>query len=695
MEYNEKHFKALANRYVQRVWFIVNIVFTVAYLLEVTKGARTWGYYGIFMALAWGPLIAGYLLLKLRGADSRWYREIMCAGYGIFFAFSLFTCASLLTFSYVFPIAALLILYKDHKLLLRIEGLNIAVVIAYAVYIFSTNQDNHRFLADVEIMIAVTILMYSAFLLALIYLRSSENALLGSVQGNLDKVVKTIESVKEASNSIVDGVTVVRELSDENKDSADSVVESMNKLTVNNETLQEATTSSLEMTQKIDKQVENAATLIQEIVGLMQQSVTNAKASSEQLEEVVKSTTEMADLSAEVEEILKEFKTEFNMVKEETGTIEKITSQTNLLALNASIEAARAGEAGKGFAVVADEIRNLSTGTKDSSTSIMEALTHLEDTSDKMMSSISKTLELINLTLEKVMQVNESVNSITEDSIKLGDNVQVVDSAMQEVEESNKNMVANMQQVTEVMHLMTESIIDADENSKVMRSKYEETSANVIHIEEVVGKLVEELGEGGFMGVKDITEGMFLSLGIEEGSDKKELKGRVTATSEDTVTFNLLVGAVHVEKGAKYSLSVVVDNELYIWNHVKLHANKNGTYTATVETHPKVVNRRKHPRMPIKNTCTIALEKSGITVNGKMLNISAGGFAFASYDKALLVGKGQNVIVAINNCEIDSVKELEGCIIRVTDNEGQFIVGCRMFEEREDIMKYVNTHYAE
>ena len=61
----------------------------------------------------------------------------------------------------------------------------------------------------------------------------------------------------------------------------------------------------------------------------------------------------------------------------------------------------------------------------------------------------------------------------------------------------------------------------------------------------------------------------------------------------------------------------------------------------------------------------------------------------------LVLEKGQNVIVAINNCEIDSVKELEGCIIRVTDNEGQFIVGCRMFEEREDIMKYVNTHYAE
>ena len=54
----------------------------------------------------------------------------------------------------------------------------------------------------------------------------------------------------------------------------------------------------------------------------------------------------------EVDHILHDFKSEFEMVKEETGTIDNISSQTNLLALNASIEAARAGEADKSFAVV-------------------------------------------------------------------------------------------------------------------------------------------------------------------------------------------------------------------------------------------------------------------------------------------------------------------------------------------------------
>ena len=127
--------------------------------------------------------------------------------------------------------------------------------------------------------------------------------------------------------------------------------------------------------------------------------------------DVVESTKTMAELSGEVDNILREFQQEFSKVKTETGTIGEINSQTNLLALNASIEAARAGEAGKGFAVVADEIRNLSTETEESSDRIMTALGHLEDTSNRMLKSITTILELIQTTQTKVVQVNDSVSA--------------------------------------------------------------------------------------------------------------------------------------------------------------------------------------------------------------------------------------------------------------------------------------------
>lgn len=127
----------------------------------------------------------------------------------------------------------------------------------------------------------------------------------------------------------------------------DSVVKSMEELTQNNDILYTKTMSSMDKTSDINMQVQNVAALIEKMVNLIQESIEHANLSAEELADVVTTTNTMADLSAHVEQVLENFKQDFDMVKEETGTIEGITFQTNLLALNASIEAARAGAAGK------------------------------------------------------------------------------------------------------------------------------------------------------------------------------------------------------------------------------------------------------------------------------------------------------------------------------------------------------------
>ncbi len=520
--------------------------------------------------------------------------------------------------------------------------------------------------------------------------------MLDAVKGNLERVVHSIEKVKVASNSIVDGMNVVRELSDENQEGATDVVRNMESLISNNEVLNERTQSSILATDKISEQVENVATLIKEMVQLMEQSVENAKTSSGQLSEVVQCTNAMANLSKEVEENLKEFSTEFTMVKEETGTIEEINSQTNLLALNASIEAARAGEAGKGFAVVAEEIRKLSEETQVSSGSIRSALQKLEQTSDRMTKSITETLQLVATNLENVMIVDKSVNSITTDSIQLGENIRIVNDAMGEVEDSNQNMVDNMNQVNEVVELMTQNISVADETVKVMRSKYDETSSNIILIEGTVGTLIEDLGSGGFMGKEDLKVGMYLSVYEEGAMPKKEYKGIISNVDEKGA---LQVDSLKCEgeelsydRKQKYMVQIIVDNNVYGWDDTEV-VYRDSKYSIAVNGNPKVVNRRKYPRMPLKAACEIRLSGSDHVCEGQMLNISANGYAIQTQDKAILDTKDTLITVHTKGFTFLEDMPLRGHVIRITDNEGTYIVGCRMLEDNKAIYDYVNQNY--
>lgn len=697
MEYNEQQFKKSANMKAMIMWLVINIVLTGAYMLELVKGARDIKYIVVFLIFCWGPFVAGGVVLKVRGMATKLYREIIAIGYMLFYAFVVLTTTTNLTFTYIFPVVSLLILYKSRNMLIRLGITNMLILTASLINTIMAGKMDPNTITSFEIQVGATVLCYMSYILSINHLSQSDGAMLDSVQANLDRVVKTIEQVKDASNSVVDGVTVVRELADENREGANNVVRSMEDLSANNTVLHDKTDSSLDMTQKINHQVENVAGLIQEMVVLMEGSVNNAKASSQELADVVTSTNEMAQLSAEVEAILKEFKKEFNMVKEETGTITQITSQTNLLALNASIEAARAGEAGKGFAVVADEIRNLSSGTQNSSNSIMDALDNLEQTSDKMTASITKTIELINLTLEKINHVNRSVNSITQDTMKLGENVQVVDAAMREVEDSNRNMVDNMQQVSDVMVLMTESIREADETTRDMRSKYEETSRNVINIEMVAGKLIEELGAGGFMGIDDVQSEMYMSVVEGSGNNKIEYKTRVRTVEDGVIMVDELRNGgreIELTKGKVFNLEVVVDNGMYYWENIRIAQMKEGGYKLLVEGNPKVMNRRKHKRMPIKNSCTLKIRTSDKTFAGNMVNISAGGFAFATSAKEFSDIRGGMVNVAINDFELLNGKTIDGMIIRISENNGQYMLGCRMLEDSREIADYVKANYS-
>ena len=524
MNYDENVFKEKANIKARRIWLVFALLLTANYGSDAANGLYPFSNYIIFVVLCWVPFFIGDILLRLKGKSTDLYKYDLVIGYGIFYTFVSCTTASPIAFTYVLPVTSLLVLYKNRSFMIRCGIANTLVIIGSALYrgvVLGCNSAAD--IKNYQLQVSCIVLCYICYVLSIRHLNESDGALTDSIKADLQRVISTVEKVKTASNTIMNGITVVRELASENKHGSDVVLLSMNELTDNNGKLQQHTTSSTDMTGDINAQVEHVVALINEMVSLTAESVTHAQTSSTDLDELVKTAGTMSELSGEVENVLQEFKSEFEKVKEETGTIDSISSQTNLLALNASIEAARAGEAGKGFAVVAEQIRTLSTETKSSSGQIQDALTRLDEISEKMTSSIEQTLKLIQLTLEKVTLTGENVGKITADSSQLGEHIQVIDTAIKEVENSNRQLVSNMENVTDIVNVMTNCISDSDETTKRMSSKYEETALNINNIEDVIQDLMCELGIGGFMGIDDVKRGMKMTVTVHDDASSKDV----------------------------------------------------------------------------------------------------------------------------------------------------------------------------
>lgn len=693
MTYDENIFKEKANRKARKIWIVFAVLLSANYGSDASGGLYPTTSYLIFLALCWLPLIFGEVLLHVKGWATELYRYDLVIGYGIFYTFVICTTASPIAFTYILPVTSLLVLYKNRKFMINCGIVNSLIIVGAAVYRYMLGFNSASDMKNYQLQLSCIILCYICYVMSIRHLNESDGAMTDSIKADLHRVVTTVEQVKTSSNTILDGITVVRELASENKHGSDMVMLGMNELTDNNHMLQDRTTSSTQMTSDIRAQVENVVALISEMVSLVGKTESHSSVSAKDLQSLVSTATTMSELSTELENVLQNFQQEFGMVKQETGTIEKITNQTNLLALNASIEAARAGEAGKGFAVVADQIRTLSTETHASSGQIREALSRLDATSAKMTASIEETLKLIQVTLEKVTHTGENVNQIASDSAQLGRHIQVVDNAIKEVESSNTQLVSNMEQVSNIVETITGCIAHSSQTSERMLSKYEETASNINTIEDVMENMMCDLGIGGFMGIEDIQPGMKIDLKLAGQGDTEYLGELIEQIPE-----GLLVSCqkeLALTDTASCTLQITAGNILYCWDKAVISpAPEKGAHAfkIIINTRPRINNRRKYPRMDLNNACTIKFKNSDTEYAATMDNISANGFAFLATDNIFTQSKNASITVTIHDFALPDHNVLEGRIIRCSDDNGLFIVGCQMPEDNFYILEYVEKN---
>jgi methyl-accepting chemotaxis protein len=187
----------------------------------------------------------------------------------------------------------------------------------------------------------------------------------------------------------------------------------------------------------------------------------------------------------------------------------------------------------------------------------------------------------------------------------------------------------------------------------------------------------------------------------ENGGDKsQEYKAEVTDVTAHHIHIGKLRGGNDdvlepKDKGKRYDVSIVVNNALYKWENVKIHPTKhgyNGVNSISISGNPKVFNRRKYPRLPLVNRCKITFRGENNGYEGKMIDISANGFAFSTYEKEFADAREKVIDIAIKGFKPLDGRRVEGRIIRVSDHNGEYLIGARMLQDDVAIKEYVEQN---
>ncbi len=143
--------------------------------------------------------------------------------------------------------------------------------------------------------------------------------------------------------------------------------------------------------------------------GSSNEAVATLASGTERLQQAIEGIVKLNTAVGETANIVNKLATDSNEIKSVLQVISEIAEQTNLLALNAAIEAARAGEQGRGFAVVADEVRNLAQRTQESTQSISEIISNLNEATNNVVKNIDAGQGLAQNAVVQIEEAGETI----------------------------------------------------------------------------------------------------------------------------------------------------------------------------------------------------------------------------------------------------------------------------------------------
>lgn len=475
-----------------RVGFIVGMLISGAMILLTFLGFFGVGFsIGSIVTLLVGVIvivIQVFAFLKFKYQPI--YYHFSCYSVFVLYLVMMFTGQNFMRYVVIFPIAVLVLMYRQAKLVkigaVMAFASNVAYDIFYAMSFGADGMSDDMAYQLIAIAVAATteLLISSQW-------EKHQNETYEEIQERTLRQAEVAKEVMQHSEELMEQFEQAMEVSAMLNESMDSSHGSVNEIAESTkltaEAIESQTTQTVEI-QNILENVEGQTQQMHELSRANRDAVNEGVALVKQLESQAQ---EMATINQKATVSTTNLNERIREVDAITETILGISSQTNLLALNASIEAARAGEAGKGFAVVADEIRNLSEETKEATEKIGEIIAKLNTEALEATKSMTQSTEYANMQNEKILATGEKLTSIQENTNVLNDNVAQVANSVENVLEANAKItdsISNLSATSEEVAASSENALSLSDHSM---STLQDMNRNLEKISEISRQMKE------------------------------------------------------------------------------------------------------------------------------------------------------------------------------------------------------------
>ncbi|MDB6141143.1 MAG: mcpB 1, partial [Pseudomonas sp.] len=276
----------------------------------------------------------------------------------------------------------------------------------------------------------------------------------GIADGNLTRPIK-VDGKDEAGRLLAAMLKMQEKL----RDTLHRISGSATQLASAAEELNTVTDESARGLAQQNKEIEQAATAVNQMTSAVEEVARNAVSTSDASKSATTSAGDGRELvmetvgaiermSGDVQstaELIGNLANESRDIGKVLDVIRGLADQTNLLALNAAIEAARAGEAGRGFAVVADEVRALAHRTQQSTSEIERMIGSIQGGTDKAVDSMRNSTERAESTLSIAKGAGIALDTINQAIGQINERNLVIASAAEEqaqvAREVDRNLV--------------------------------------------------------------------------------------------------------------------------------------------------------------------------------------------------------------------------------------------------------------